>query len=287
MLAGVALGLGASLCWAVANVVIQRSSRRVGAFRALLWAQVVGMVIVAAVAPAVDERAAAFRGPDALWLLGAGAAALLGYVSLFYAFEHGRLTVVVPVMSSWSVIAAGLSLLLFADRVRPAQLAGAAAVVAGALVVSRAAQRESAGAEQGPRSRWLLAAAGTAVGFGLLIPMLGRLAPVAGSVGTVGVVYAVDILLGLPLARWGRVSLAPPPRDAWPALILAGLFETAGFTSIAIGARHAPLALVAPLAGLAPTFTVAYAWAVLRERPSPAVLAGAALACTGVVVLAL
>src|SRR5262249_2611929 len=119
MLAGVVLGLGASLCWAIANVAIQRSSRRCGAFRALLWAQLVGIVLVAAVAPVADVRGAAFQRADALWLLGAGAAALLAYVSLFYAFEHGRLTVVVPVMSSWSVIAAGLSLVLFDDRVRP------------------------------------------------------------------------------------------------------------------------------------------------------------------------
>ena len=38
---------------------------------------------------------------------------------------------------------------------------------------------------------------------------------------------------------------------------------------------------------VASAFTVLYAWAVLRERPARAVLAGAALVCAGVVVLAL
>ena len=37
----------------------------------------------------------------------------------------------------------------------------------------------------------------------------------------------------------------------------------------------------------ASALTVLYAWTVLRERPARAVLAGAALVCAGVVILAL
>jgi uncharacterized membrane protein len=45
--------------------------------------------------------------------------------------------------------------------------------------------------------------------------------------------------------------------------------------------------VVAPLAGLASAFTVLFAWLVLRERPRAPVLLGAAIACAGVVTLAL
>jgi len=287
MLVGIVLGLCASVCWASVNVAIQRATRRVGSFRALLWSQLVGVVFVALVAPAVDQRAASFRAADGAWLLVAGAASLVAYIALFNALERGRLTVVAAIMASWSVIAAGLSLVMFDDRVGSVQVAGAAAVVAGTLVVARAGAADTSGAPGDARPGWLLAALSTAVGFGVLIPMLGRLAPVVGGVGAVGLVYVVDILLGLPLAAVGRVSLAPPPRDVWPLVAMAGLFETAGFACITVAARHAPLALVSPLAGLAPAFTVAYAWLVLRERPPPAVLAGAGLACAGIVVLAL
>jgi len=38
----VLLGLGASVCWALANVAVARSARAVGTVRALLWAQIVG-----------------------------------------------------------------------------------------------------------------------------------------------------------------------------------------------------------------------------------------------------
>ena len=51
--------------------------------------------------------------------------------------------------------------------------------------------------------------------------------------------------------------------------------------------QRAPLAIVSPLASLASTLTVLYAWAILRERPAAGVLIGAALVSVGVVVLAL
>ena len=163
---------------------------------------------------------------------------------LFYAFEHGRLTIAVPVMSSWAVIAAGLSLAIFHEPVRAMQLVGAACVVAGAVVVSRFARAtttSASGAPGGaPAPRWLLASFGAALGFGLLIPLIGLLTPVTGRLGVIPVVYAADIALGLPLAWRFRVSLAPPRGRAWVAVALAGVFETAGFACIVLAGRYAP-----------------------------------------------
>jgi len=289
MFAGVLMGLGASACWALANVAIARAGRSLGSLRALLWALLVGAVL-AALASAVLERPnltgheVASRGG---WIGVACASSLLAYACMFYAFEHGRLTIAVPIMSSWAVISAGISLLMFHERLGGAQAAGAAAVVAGALVVSRYAQAESGRGDGGSRPRWLIAAAGAAIGFGVQIPAIARLVPAFGSIGSIGVVYVGDIVLGLPLAAAFRVGLRPPDRAAWGPVVAAGLFETAGFACITVGSRLAPLALVSPLASLASALTVLYAWTFLRERPARAVLVGAALVCAGVVVLAL
>jgi len=287
MFAGVLLGLGASACWALANVAVARAGKAVGAMRGLLWAQLAGAAMAAIAYALIDQPRASWSPSLAGWLAVAGAASLLGYVCLFYAFEHGRLTIAVPIMSSWAVIAAALSILVFGEQLGRAQLAGGASVVAGALVVSRYAQGEAARAGPGAAPRWLLASFGAAVGFGVLIPTMARLVPAFGSVGAVGVVYAADIVIGLPLALIARLNLRPPTGAAWLPVLAAGLFETAGFACITIGAHFAPLALVSPFASLASALTVAYAWAFLRERPARAVLAGAALVCAGVVILAL
>jgi drug/metabolite transporter (DMT)-like permease len=287
MLAGVLLGLAASACWALANVAIARAARAIGVLRSLLWAQLAGAVMAAIASPAIDTPRLSLAPSLAGWIAVAGLAALLAYACMFYAFAHARLSVAVPIMSSWAVIAAALSIALFGERLAGTQLAGGAAVVAGALVVSRYAQAEGARGAGESTPRWLIAAVGAAVGFGVLIPAIARLVPAFGSVGAVGAVYVADVVLGLPLALAFRVGLRPPAGAAWLPVLAAGLFETAGFACVTVGSRFAPIALVSPFASLASALTVLYAWTLLRERPARAVLVGAALVCAGAVILAL
>jgi len=287
MLAGALLGLGASACWALANVAIARAGRAIGSVRALLWAQLAGAVMAAIGSAAIDARQLSLAPALGGWIAVAGLAALLAYACMFYAFAHARLSVAVPIMSSWALIAAAISITLFGERLAGPQLAGGAAVIAGALVVSRYAQAESPHGAAGSTPRWLVASASAAVGFGVLIPAIARLVPAFGSVGSVGVVYLADVVLGLPLALAFRVGLRPPAGAEWLPVLAAGLFETAGFACLTVGSRLAPIALVSPFASLASALTVLYAWTILRERPARPVLIGAALVCAGVVVLAL
>jgi drug/metabolite transporter (DMT)-like permease len=291
----VLLALGASVCWALANVAVSRSAKRVGAVRGLLWAEVAGGALALVVGTAVDQRAGAFSIATLGLLAGAGVAALVAYLSMFYALEHGRLSIAVPMMSGWAVISAAISVLLLREPVRPSQLAGAALVIAGVALVGShahrsagAAARAAAAAGGGPAAvpRWVWASLATAVGFGVLMPFIGRIARVTGSVGSVAAVFGADLLLGLPLAAWFRVDLRLPPRSAVIPVALAGLFEAAGFVCIALASARATLAVVSPLASLASALTVLYAWVVLRERPHRVALAGAVLACAGVIVLA-
>ena len=102
-------------------------------------------------------------------------------------------------MSSWAVISAALSIALFGERLGAPQFAGGAVVIAGALVVSRFAQPKTAGVAPGT-PRWVIASLGAAVGFGVLMPVIARLIPAFGSVGSIAVVYLADVALGLPLA---------------------------------------------------------------------------------------
>jgi drug/metabolite transporter (DMT)-like permease len=287
MAAGMLLGLSASASWALANVVVQRAGRAVGALRALFWALLSGIVLAVLGALVFGERPVAPTAADAVWIAVSGVAGLSAYFCLFYAFEHGRLTLAVPIMSSWAVLSSALSLIVFHERLTGGQLAGAATVIAGAVVVARHAQASDRAADGGSSKPWLLAALGAAIGFGILIPAMRRLSPVFGPVGTIGVVYAADLALALPLAVAFRVDVRPPPRGTWLPIVLSGFFETAGSACITLGARHASLAIVSPLASLAAAFTVLYAWAILRERPARGVLLGAALVSAGVVVLAL
>lgn len=294
MLVGVLLAVFTSLSWACGNVLIQRSGRRLGSFRALLWAMVAGALLAGAASAALDVRSEAVTAATVGWTLAAGASGLLAYVGIFYAFEHARLSVAVPLVSSWSLMTAVVSLVFLGERVRGSQLGGAALVFVGVLAVSMGASRDGSGSgkagpagHRGNQRLALLAATGAAVGFGIMVPALGQMAASFGDFGSSAVGYAVCIAMGLPLAVAFRVDLRPPPLRDVPLVLLTGAAEILGFVAVTFARRYAPMAVVAPLASLASTFTVAFAWLVLHERPHRLAVIGAAIACVGVVVLAL
>lgn len=289
MLPGIAFALLTSLSWAVANVFIQRSGKMIGAPRALLYALLVGAAASLGAAVFLDQRPEPLAASHLGWLALAGVSGLLGYAGMFAAFEKADLTVSVPVVSSWSMIAAAFSVIVLGERPDLHHYVGVALVCLGVIVVAVASTR-GASDEGGARKRGLfavVASAAGAVGFGIMIPTFGFVSPALGAFGASAAVYLLCVLLGIPLARLLKEPLGLPPRGAWKLVIITGLAETVGFVSVALGRRYAPISVVAPVSSLAATFTVIYAWAFLHQRQSPAALIGGVLVCAGVVVLAL
>ena len=224
-------------------------------------------------------------GTTLAWLIAVGPLSLLSYLCMFHALQHGRLAIASPIISGWAVISTAMSIVVFREPVRALQIAGAALVIVGVTLVSRHARAE--GRAAGGSGRWILAAFGAAVGFGLAIPAVNRIAPATGRLGAVCVVYASNMLIGLPLAARLGIRMAPPSGRVWLPVVLAGLLETGGFACLALTAGRAPLAVTAPLASLASAMTVVYAWVEQHDRPPPVALASALAASAGVVILAL
>jgi drug/metabolite transporter (DMT)-like permease len=289
VIAGVLLALLTSVSWVFGNVFIQKSGRAIGTVSATLWALVVGALLAGGLSSILGEARAAIDAPILAWTAAAALSGLLGYGCLFYSFEHAPLSLAVPVVSSWSLVASVLSLTVLGERLRPLPLAGAALVFAGVLLVSTgAAGHREPGPLRGTRPRGAMAAAfGAAVGFGVMIPALTRVASAWGALGATALVYALVAALGLPLALACRLEVKAPPRAALGLVLATGLAETVGFVSISVARRFAPLTVVSPVASLAATLTVLYAWVVLGERPPRRAAIGAALACAGIVILSL
>ena len=290
VLLGILLGLCTSLCWALGNVFIQRSGRAIGSPRALVWALSLGALGSAAVAPLFDQRSESASDATWAWMFLAALTGIIAYAGLFYSFTRAKLSLAVPLVSCWALIAGLLSLTVFHQSVRPAQLAGAAVVLVGVVLVSVGASRTTdPGSASTPNGGWkpLAAAFTSGVAFGVMVPAMAHTTPVCGVFGTAAAVYLIGLALVVPLALLLHVNLKPPPREAWRDVIGAGLFETLGFVALNAAGRFAPVALVAPVGSLAAVLTVIYAAVFLRERPGRLALSGAFLASLGVVVLAL
>ncbi len=291
---GVLLALLTSVSWSFANVFIQKSGRALGAARAMLWALLLGALMCGAASMLLDTRSEPITSAVVGWAIAAGLAAVLAYVCLFASFARARLGIAVPLVSSWAVVSAGLSLAVFGEKLGLSQAAGAACVLCGVILVSIGASREEVGGAQigvptvrGSVGACLAAALGAGVGFGVMVPAMGRIAPATGEFAACAVVYAVAIAIGAPLALALRQDISKPPRLFWPLILATAFTETAGFVAVTLARRYAPAAVTSPVASLAATLTVLYGWFVLKERPGKLVRVGAVLASVGVVVLSL
>lgn len=286
MAVGVLLALVTSASWAFGNVYVQRAGRAAGVARGLLWSMIAGGGMAAICSIVFDPPMDPIGGQTILWAAISGAFGLLAYACIFYSFARAQLSVAVPLVSSWSVVAAAVSYFALGERVAPAKLGAAAVVILGVTLVSLGGARAAATpVSRRETRRALLAAAGSAVGFGVMVPSLARVSPALGEFGASALVYAVGIALGVPLLVAAREDVRPPLRRLWPLVALTGFFEIFGFVTIAFARRFAPIAVVTPVASLASTLTVLYAWVVLKERPGRVAAVGAALACAGVVAL--
>jgi drug/metabolite transporter (DMT)-like permease len=287
---GVLLALLTSVSWAFGNVFVQKSGRAIGTVRATLWALVVGGTAASVLSLALETHNEPITVSVLGWTAVAGLAALLAYGCLFYAFEHAPLTLAVPVVSSWCLIAGVLSFAVLGERPGALPLFGASVVFAGVLLVSvgagmRTGHLDGSGGTR--RGGALVIALGAAIGFGVMIPALTHVADVWGALGATAIVYFLVVALGLPLALVWRIDVRPPPRAAWGLVLATGCSETLGFICVSIARRFAPMTVVTPVSSLAATLTVLYAWLVLAERPPRLAATGAALACAGVVLLSI
>jgi drug/metabolite transporter (DMT)-like permease len=286
---GILLALATSVSWAIGNVLTQRVGKLVGPPRAMLWSMAAGGMLAAPCAALFDARQVPFTSAVAVWIAAAAISGIVAYIGLFFAFANEGLSTAVPVVSSWSLVAGLVSVFVFGETLRGMQLFGAGAVLVGVVLVSlpRPTVTRSTSTSTSTTSRWALRAAlASALGFGVMVPAMGRVAPTTGAFGATVIVFALGSVLALGIGKLAGVSLGAPPRAAWGLVFATGAAETVGFVTVALARRFAPMALVAPVASLASTFTVLYAWGVLKERPHFIAAAGALLAGVGVAILA-
>lgn len=251
------------------------ASRRGSTLTVLAFAQLTALVGAIVVALAAGGPVTAV----VVWLgATAGVLNVLALACLYQGLAIGQIGEVAPVAAVVGAVIPVAWALATGERPAALALVGSAlAVVAGGLIsLDRDARRG------GREGRVLALAAGVGFGTSFILfaeashhsgfwPVLtGRVAAVLG----VGVVFVA--------ARAPR-SLPSLPR--WQA-VGAGLLDVVATTLLLVAVRHGLVAEVAPVAALAPAFTVLGAWWFLHERASRVQAAGFGLAVAGLVLIA-
>jgi drug/metabolite transporter (DMT)-like permease len=221
-------------------------------------------------------------GEDLALGAAAGAVNALGLGFLYHGLAAGRMGIVAPVAA---VVAAVLPVtwgLLTGERPGGVVIAGVVvAVVAVGLIAREREERTDAAP-----TRSIVIATIAGVGLGASLIFYAQTGSDSGFWPVLAGRVVAAVVAGVAVAavsRSERVHLGPGPLRI---ATVAGLFDVTATALLVVGVRNELAVVVAPLAALAPGFTVVLAWLVLDEPISAAQVAGLALALLGLVLIA-
>jgi drug/metabolite transporter (DMT)-like permease len=273
-LSALALALGASLAWGVADFVGPLWGRTWGALRVLLWAQVGGVVAIA-IAVAIHGE-----GPHGWEIVLAVPAALSGTLGLYAYYRGmavGAMSVVAPIAGVSAVVPVVFGIAT-GDHLSAPQFVGIACAILG---VGLASLEHHEGARRVAAGVGLATLA--AIGFGFYFPPMHA----AGSADfwwasllfrtTAFAVVAAAVAVKRPALRLRRRDLA--------VVIAVGVGDTLGNVLFAASSSHGLVSLTSVLASLYPIVTVLLAAAILHERVAASQRVGIILTLTGVVLI--
>jgi drug/metabolite transporter (DMT)-like permease len=275
----IALGLGSSMCWGLADFLAGLQARRVPVVGVLLVSQAAGLVGIAAIVALSGEAAPSVEDMVPAALAGAGGAIAL---SAFYrALAIGTMSIVAPISATGAAVPVIVGIAT-GDRPAALQLLGIAAATAGIVLASRELPTDS---ERAAASRLSIGLAlFAALGFGAFFVGMkaGADANVLWAL-LVARASSVAVLLGYAAVARPRLLNARPDL---PPLILIGGLDLSANALYAVASTEGLLSVVGVLGSLYPVTTVLLARTVLGERIRRVQEVGVAAALGGVVLMA-
>jgi drug/metabolite transporter (DMT)-like permease len=235
---------------------------------------VVGATVVALVA------GGPLHGSVVLLGIGAGALNVVALGCLYQGLAIGQIGEVAPVAAVVSSLIPVGWALATGERPPPLALVGAGmAVVAAAMITLERDERH--GIRVG---RALLLAVAAGVGFGTSFTLFAGASHHSGFWPVLTARVAAVVCVGIAVAA----TRAPRslPRRPRALAVGAGALDVLATTLLLVAVRIGLVAVVAPVAALAPAFTVLWAWWYLRERASWVQVGGLVLALSGLVLIA-
>jgi len=274
---GILLGLATALCWGSADLFARYATRKLGAFRTMLYMQVCGFCLLTLVMRLLGGWGPLFAGggwrPWA-WGVAAGLLNTTSTLALYRSFEIGKLSIVAPISASYPVLTMMLSAFT-GERLTPVRLVGLLLTIAGVVLVARGEHvADDANALDEARRpgksrlgvEWALL---SAVGFGVMFWLLGlRVVPMLGSAPSVWVIRLTSVLATALVILAFRQSMAVPLRRDVPWILGVGLLDTSAYVFNNFGMMREQTSVVSVLASLYGAVTVGLAAIFLRESVS-------------------
>ncbi len=271
------------LAHATWNLVVKRSAVSGPVFVWLIAvAAAVVLLPVGVVAALLDPPS----WPElALATVVSGALHVLYFLSLQAGYRAGDVSVVYPLArGTGPLLSVLLAIVLFAERPGVVGLLGAAAVVAGVVVIGLG----------GGRANWARARAGVLWGLAIGVVIAAytlwdahavtalAISPILLSAGT----SAMEAVLLAPYAARRRPAVREVLRTHGRDVLVVAVLSPLSYILILFAMQLAPVSIVAPARELSVVFVALAGWLLFREPHPAARLSGAGVVVVGVALLA-
>jgi drug/metabolite transporter (DMT)-like permease len=291
---GILLGLATALSWGSADLFARFATRRIGAFRTMLYMQMCGFCLLTLAMPRLGGWGHLFDGsgwqPWA-WGILAGVLNTSSTLALYRSFEIGKLSIVAPISASYPVLTMVLSALT-GERLTPLRLSGLVLTIVGVVVVARGEQTpEDANpidekTQPGKKHLGVSWSLFSALAFGIMFWLLGlRVVPLLGSTPSVWVIRLTSVVTTALVVLVARQSTIPPPRRDTPLILGVGFLDTCAYVFNNYGMSLEQTSVVSVLASLYGAVTVALAALFLREKVSASQWLGIAAIFIGIIMI--
>ena len=270
---GILLGLITALTWGGADFVARFSTHRIGTLRTMFYMQFIGFLLLTISMHWLGGWGHLADGSGwQPWAWGflAGLLNACGTLSLYRAFEIGKMAVVAPLSASYPALTLILSW-LGGDHLSSARVGGMALILCGVAVVAGGEHvpSENSAPQARTNTRGIGLAIVAALGFGVLFWLLGvRIIPRVGAIQAVWMIRLTSSFLAASVIFSAAQPMRLPRGSArWMALSM-GMFDTLAFVFSNRGMQLEHVAVISVLGSLYGAVTVGLAAIFLREHIS-------------------
>ena len=252
---GILLGLLTAIGWGGADFTARFSAHRIGALRTMFYMQFTGLLLLT-----ISMRWLGGWGHLAdgsgwqpwAWGFLAGFVNACGTLSLYRAFEVGKMAVVAPLSASYPALTLILSW-LSGDRLSAARVGGIILILCGVAVVAGGEHVPSENSAQPAQTNThgIGLAVAAAVAFGFLFWLLGiRVVPRVGAIQAVWMIRLTSSLLTAGVILFAAQPMRLPRGSVrWMSLGM-GTFDTLAFVLSNRGMQMEQVAVISVLGSL-------------------------------------
>ncbi len=254
-------GFLSALSWGAGDFAGGLASRKLGAYRAVLYADFFGLFLIGIALSFYKESI-----PSLFVLINSiigGALGSLGLLILYYSLTKGQMSIAAPVSALFAAVLPVIVGAITEGFPKPLQLLGFAIALAAVWLISRGNQTESFRLQHLADLRLPILAG---VGFGCYFIFIHKATQGSDSVLWTMIVSRVAGTLLLLLVVLIRREPIAIPRSVWNVVFFNATLDVAGNFFYILASQIGRLDIAAVLSSLYPGSTVLLAWFLLKER---------------------